>query len=98
MKKVVFSVKKLGRNEDKISGTGYITSSDLIASGISKNGKSTYVRIFEDCLRMCHPVPNRPNEYSGYVYEIHELPFETRNGSTEMREVTLEYQIWYKIL
>ena len=97
MKKVVYSVKKLGKVEvSRISGVGYITQTDLITSGIGKNGKS-FVRIFEDCLHQCHPIPNKPDEYKGLIYEIHEVLVETKNGSTEYREVTLEYEIWYKL-
>lgn len=98
MKKVIYSVKKLGKFEvNQISGIGYITQTDLITSGIGKNGKS-YVRIFEDSLRYCHQVLNRPNEYKGIVYEIHEILVETKNGSTEYREITFEYEIWYKLV
>ena len=40
MKKVVYSVTKVGRNENtKMTGLGYITESDLITACISKNEK-----------------------------------------------------------
>ena len=98
MKKVIYSVKKLGRFEvNQISGVGYITPTDLITSGIGKNGKS-YIRVFEDCQKFLHQIPSKENEYRGVTYEIHELPVETKNGSTEYREFTLEYEIWYRII
>lgn len=50
MKKVVYSVTKVGRNENtKMTGLGYITNKDLIIACISKNGK-LYIRVFEDCV------------------------------------------------
>lgn len=98
MKKVVYSVKKVGKvRVDQLSGIGYITNEDLITSGISKNGKS-FIRIFEDCLRYLHQIPHKDNEYKGTIYEMHDLPIETKNGSIEYREFTLEYEIWYKVI
>ena len=56
MKKVAFSVIKAGRNENRMSGVGYITDTDLLVPAISKKGKA-YIRVFEDCIRHCHKVP-----------------------------------------
>ena len=62
MKKVVYSVTKLGRTEQKISGIGYVTDQDLITACIGKNGKPC-IRVFEDCLKDCFPV--NENEFKG---------------------------------
>ena len=97
MKKVVFSVIKAGKNENRMSGIGYITETDLLMPAISKNGKP-YIRVFEDCLRYCHKIPNENEEYKGTIYVFHEVEFETRNGSGyETREVEITYFIWYKL-
>lgn len=97
MKKVVFSVIKAGKNENRMSGIGYITETDLLIPAISKNDKP-YIRVFEDCLRYCHKIPNENEEYKGTIYEFHEVEFETRNGSGyETREVEITYFIWYKL-
>lgn len=102
MKKVVFSVTKQGRYEDaKTTGIGYITNADLIVACVSKNGKP-YIRVFEDCVKNCHPVTGRENEYRGAHYEIREIEFEKKNSSGdftgyEKREIELHYRIWYKI-
>ena len=102
MKKVVFAVTKQGRYENtKTTGVGYITDTDLIIACVSKNGKP-YIRIFEDCVKNCHPIFERDNEYRGMHYEIREIEFEKKNSggdSTgyETREVELNYSIWYKI-
>lgn len=97
MKKVVFSVTKAGRNENRMSGIGYITDQDLLIPTISKNGKA-YIRVFEDCIRFCHKIHNETDEYKGTFYELKEIEFETRNGSGyEKREIEVTYYIWYKL-
>lgn len=97
MKKVVFSVIKAGRNENRLSGVGYITDKDLLIPAISRNGKA-YIRVFEDCIRYCHKMPNENNEFKGTFYELKEIEFETRSGSGyEMREIEITYYIWYKL-
>ena len=90
MKKVVFSVTKLGRTEQKFSGIGYVTDEDLITACIGKNGKP-YIRVFEDCLKDCFPV--KDDEHNGEYYEIREVEIETKYGSTETREIEVYYSI-----
>ena len=52
MKKVVYSIKKAGRNEDfQLKGIGYMTDEDLIIACISKTNKP-YIRVFEDCIKI----------------------------------------------
>ena len=102
MKKVVFSVTKQGRYENtKTTGVGYITDTDLITACVSKNGKP-YIRVFEDCVKNCHAISGRENEYRGAHYEIREIEFEKKTSSGdstgyETREVEFNYSIWYKI-
>lgn len=102
MKKVVFSVTKQGRYENtKTTGVGYITDTDLITACVSKNGKP-YIRVFEDCVKNCHAISGRDNEYRGAHYEIREIEFEKKTSSGdstgyETREVEINYSIWYKI-
>ena len=93
MKKVVYSVTKLGRTEYKISGIGYVTDTDLITVCTNKKGKP-YIRIFEDCLKDCFPV--NENEYKGEYYELRNMEFTTKYGSKETREVEVDYSIWFK--
>ena len=102
MKKVVFSVTKQGRYENtKTTGVGYITDTDLITACVSKNGKP-YIGVFEDCVKNCHAISGRDNEYRGAHYEIREIEFEKKTSSGdstgyETREVEFNYSIWYKI-
>ena len=96
MKKVVYSVTRNGKSDfTKITGIGYITDKDLIIACVGKNGKP-YIRIFEDVLDEIRPIHTRPNEYKGSITEYREIPIE-KNGSYEMVEVALDYDIWYKL-
>ena len=101
MKKVVYTVTKVGRTENtKMSGLGYVTENDLIIACISKNQKP-YIRVFEGAVKDCHKVINTTNEYKGAYYEVKEVEFETKNSSGqstgyEKREIEMNYYIWYK--
>ncbi len=103
MKKVVYTVTKVGRTENtKMSGLGYVTENDLIIACISKNQKP-YIRVFEGAVKDCHKVINTTNEYKGAYYEVKEVEFETKNSSGqstgyEKREIEMNYYIWYKEL
>ena len=103
MKKVVYSVTKVGRNENtKMTCLGYVTDKDLVVACISKGGKP-YIRVFEDCVKECHKVINTTNEYKGAYYEVKEVEIETKNSSGqsigfEKREIEVNYYIWYKEL
>ncbi len=96
MKKVVYSVTKYTKGEpQKITGLGFVTNEDLIVACMSRNDKP-YIRIFQDCVKDCHPIPDKTGEYKGTFYEIHEIEVETKNGSKDTREIEVEYKIWYK--
>lgn len=87
MKKVVYSVTKVGRTENtKLTGVGYITDDELITAQISKNGKA-YIRTY-DCIKNCHPIQNSTNEFKGAYYEIVEY---------EGRDIEINYYIWFKL-
>lgn len=88
MKKVIYSITKLGKVENtKITGVGYITDDELITAQISKNTGKPYVRV-SDCIKDCHPITNSTNEFKGAYYEIVEY-----NG----RDIEINYYIWYKL-
>lgn len=97
MKKVVYSVSKIGgTSEYKLKGVGFVTDTDLITAQISRNGKP-YIRVF-DCVTNCHAIEGRDGEFKGFHYEFHEVDMEKENGSTERREIEVNYQIWYKYI
>lgn len=87
MKKVIFSVTKLGKVENtKVTGVGYITDEDLITANIGKSGKP-YIRIYS-CVKDCHPIHNSTDEFKGAYYEIVEY---------EGRDIEINYYIWFKL-
>lgn len=97
MKKVVYSISRLSRfGNNKMTGVGFITESDLVIACVSHKG-NPYIRVFEDCVKNCHPVTGRENEYKGAHYEIREIEIE-KNGSCETREIETEYSVWYKLV
>ena len=96
MKKVVYSVTRYRKEEMlKLSGLGYITDTDLIIACVSQKGKP-YIRVFEDCIKNCYPIPDKLGEYKGNCYEIHEVQIDTGKDNYETREIELNYNIWYK--
>ena len=103
MKKVIYSITKLGRVENiKITGVGYITDEELIIAQVSKRTGKAYIKTF-DCIKNCHPVVNTTGEFKGAHYEIHECQFETKTSSGEStgyetREIEVTYYIWYKLV
>ena len=103
MKKVVYSISKLNRfGSNKMTGVGFITDKDLIIACVSQKG-NPYIRVFEDCVKDCHPVAGKEGEFKGAHYEIREAEFEKKNScgeSTghETREIEVEYSVWYKLL
>ena len=96
MQKVVYSITKAGRNENKKTGVGFITKEDLIIACLSQKGKP-YVRVFEDCVKHCHPLLDDKNEFKGTFYEIREVEFERKDGGKESREIEITYYIWYRL-
>ena len=99
MKKVVYSVQKVGRfDTPKMSGLGVIVEDNLLISAISQKGKP-YIRVFEGVTEYCHKVVGKENEFKGYFteYKVVEVEKDT-NGykSIETIEVENEYKIWFK--
>ena len=85
------------KNENtKTTGLGYVTDEDLIIACISKNQKP-YIRVFEDCVKNCHSVIGKQDEFAGAHYELHLVEFEFKN-SFETREIEVQYNIWFKII
>lgn len=95
MKKVIYSVARYGKNVSKITGVGYISEDSLIIAAVSKNNKP-YVRVFEDCIKHCHKVRDKTDEFQGVITEFYEIDVETKNNNYDTREIEVEYNIWFK--
>ena len=97
MKKVVYSISRLSRfGNNKMTGVGFITDEDLVIACVSQKG-NPYIRVFEDCVKGCHPVAGKEGEFKGAHYEIREVEIE-KNGSYDTREIEIEYSVWYKLV
>ena len=97
MKKVVYSISRFSKfGNTKTTGVGFITDSDLIIACVSQKG-NPYIRVFEDCVKNCHPVAGKEGEFKGAHYEIREVEVE-KNGSYDTREIEIEYSVWYKLV
>lgn len=103
MKKVVYTVTKVGRNGNtKMTGLGFVTDKDLLIACISKNQKP-YIRVFDGCVKDCHKVAGTTNEFKGAYYEVKEIEVESKNSTGqstgfETKEIEMNYYIWYKEL
>ena len=99
MKKVIYSITKLGKIENtKVTGIGYITDEDLITANVSKTGKP-YIRIFP-CVKNCHPVMNSTDEFKGHP--VMNSTDEFKGAYYEIveyneRDVEVNYYIWFKL-
>ena len=99
MKKVVYSVRKLGKMESpKMTGLGYLTDKDLVIACISQKGKP-YVRVFEDIREYCHPQYGKDGEFQGEYVENREIEVEKETSgykSFETIDIEVTYKIWFK--
>ena len=91
----LFSIKK--RNGDKITGVGYITDEDLLIPAISKNNKP-YIRVFEDCIKDCHKIVGKDNQYQGIYEYLMNADLEDEKGRITTKEITVTYYIWFMTL
>lgn len=102
MKKVIYSVSRVGKPDSKMSGIGYITDTDLIIACVGQKGKP-YIKVFADCLSECLEVGCSNGEYKGDFREYKEIEVEVKNSMGESRgfeakEIELNYHVWFKIL
>ena len=99
MKKVVYSVQKIGKQENpKVTGLGYLADKDLVIACISQKGKP-YIKVFDDVREYCHPIVGRDGEFKGEYTEHCEIDVEKEhNGHSSMETIEIEitYKIWFK--
>ena len=101
MKKVVYSIRKARGNSDyKLSGLGFLNDEGtLFCKCISKSGKQ-YTRAFDDVGKNCHKILGKDDEYKGYVsvyYKDANL-YNTKDGNYDVRDIEVEYSVWYKLV
>ena len=78
MKKVVYSVQRVGRFEiPKMTGLGYVIEDNLVIAATSQKGKP-YIRVFEGAVTYCHKVVGKDNEFKGFFTEYKEVEVEKK--------------------
>ena len=88
-KKVKFSLVKFTKKGPfRTTGFGTIDNENLY----------TKSKIYEDCIRYCHKVPNSTNEFKGSFNEFEEIEFENDKGHLVNLEIENCYSLWFKIL
>lgn len=99
MKKVVFSISKVNKDE-KLKGIGYIVENNLLVPSISSKG-NPYIRVFEDVAVKCRKVGDSDNEFKGYVtisYENVNIYNKEKNCYDTLDYIETTYFIWFKFV
>ncbi len=100
MKKVAFSISNVrSKSDKKLSGFGYLSEGNLLCPCISKNNKP-FIRVFDDVEKACRPIKDRSNEFKGYITMYYtDVPvYRDKDGSYDILDLEVEYQVWYKIV
>lgn len=98
MKKIIYAITKLTKEgNQKVTGQGYITDTDIIIACVSTKGKP-YIKVFENAVECCHKCIGDENQYKGAYTEYVEAPFENKYGSIEVKEIGIDYFIWYRVV
>jgi len=91
MVRVYFSIRRSGRKFSYVKkGYGVIEGNDIVVYH-----DKTEVKRYEDCIRYCRPIPNKPHQFSGSYYLIEEVEIDT-GYSYDTREIEVTYDVWYK--
>ena len=93
MKKIYFSITRYGRFYKVYKGYGYITDEDLVMYP-----DTAYTKVLEDCIRYCHPIIGKYNQFKGSFSELKEVEFEAKPNSYDTRLCETSYDIWFKVV
>lgn len=99
MQKVVYSIKKVNRDE-RIKGIGYLADGNLLIPAKAKNG-NPYIRVFDDVSKHCTAIPDAEGEYKGFVTvaysDVH--VYDKQKDNYKMLDyVEATYYVWYKLV
>ena len=88
-KKVKFSLTRYTKKGSyRFTGYGEIDNENLY----------TKDKVYEDCIKSCHKIMNKSNEYKGSFYQYETIEFvNDRNYLVEL-ELEVDYDIWFRIL
>lgn len=88
-KKVKFALTKFTKKGSfRFTGYGQIDNENLY----------TYNKVYEDCIRYCHKIPNTENEYKGCFTLFEEIEVENSRNQLVTIEVENNYSLWFRVL
>lgn len=99
MKKVVYSIRKVG-SDKKIKGVGIIAEGDLLIPSLSSKG-NPYIRVIDGVTKNCKQVADKENEYFGRVtVAYNDVPiYRPKDDNYEIVEyIEVDYYVWYKFV
>ena len=89
MKKVKFSLTKYTkRGPYRFNGYGKIDDENLYIGN----------KVYEDCIRHCHKLIDKTDEYKGSFYQFETVEFENDRGQLVELELEVNYDLWFEIL
>ena len=89
MKKVKFSLTKYTkRGPYRFNGYGKIDNENLYIGN----------KVYEDCIRHCHKLIDKTDEYKGSFYQFETVEFENDRGQLVELELEANYDLWFRIL
>lgn len=88
-KKVKFSLTRYTKKGSyRFTGYGEIDNENLY----------TKKKVYEDCIKSCHKMLNKSNEYKGSFFQYETIEFvNDRNNLVEL-ELEVDYDLWFRIL
>ena len=88
-KKVKFSLTRYtNKGSYRFIGYGEIDNENLY----------TKDKVYEDCIKSCHKIMNKPNEYKGSFYQYETIEFENDLNYLVELELEVDYDLWFRIL
>jgi len=88
-KKVKYSLTRYAKKGSyRFMGYGEIDNENLY----TKN------KVYEDCIRKCHKVLNKSNEFKGSFYQYENITFTNDRDQLVELEIEVDYDLWFRIL
>ena len=91
----------MNRKKVKFSLTRYTKKGSYRFMGygeIDENNLYTYNKVYEDCIKQCHKMLNKSNEYKGGFTQYEEIEFTNDRNQLVELELEVSYDLWFRIL
>ncbi len=95
--KVVFSITKLGKENTKQTGRGFINKDNVLLLKLKRKDGTTKWKGIDDYNKYLFPTIGKTDEYKGYYTEYHEdTEIPRDDGSYDIRDTETTFYIWFK--